>query len=82
VGILGFAQDPQELLEYLQPYFAEATLHLELQDPDPNLAAHSLFASLRRLDEGSATLLVAEPPPSLQGLGHAIMDRLRRASTL
>ncbi|MGQ9836555.1 MAG: L-threonylcarbamoyladenylate synthase [Cyanobacteriota bacterium] len=81
VGILGFARDPQELLEHLQPYFAEVTLQLELLDPDPNRAAPALFACLRRLDEGSATLLLAEPPPLLQGLGHAMMDRLQRAST-
>ncbi|MCF2971440.1 threonylcarbamoyl-AMP synthase [Synechococcus sp. Nb3U1] len=81
VGILGFARDPEKLLERLQPHFAEAILHLELLDPDPSLAAPSLFDRLRHLDEGSATLLLAEPPPLRQGLGHAIMDRLRRAST-
>ncbi|MEN9202800.1 MAG: L-threonylcarbamoyladenylate synthase [Thermostichus sp. DG_1_6_bins_120] len=80
VGILGFSREPEKLLQHLQPHFPAATLHLEVLDPDPSLAASSLFASLRRLDEGAATLLLAEPPPLQQGLGHAMMDRLQRAS--
>lgn len=44
-------------------------------------AARGLFATLRRLDRGEAPLLVAEPCPSARGLGHAIADRLRRASS-
>lgn len=43
-------------------------------------AARGLFAALRRLDQGGAPRLIAEPCPSVQGLGHAITDRLRRAA--
>jgi L-threonylcarbamoyladenylate synthase len=42
-------------------------------------AAANLFRSLRELDALDVDLIVAEPVPD-QGLGAAIMDRLRRAS--
>ncbi|HZS39533.1 MAG TPA: L-threonylcarbamoyladenylate synthase [Polyangia bacterium] len=43
-------------------------------------AARNLFAGLRALDESAASLLFAEPCTVERGLGHAIRDRLRRAS--
>jgi len=43
-------------------------------------AAANLFAAIRRLDALNLDLIVAEPIPEI-GLGRAIMDRLRRAST-
>ncbi len=43
-------------------------------------AAATLFAKLRRLDAAGLDLIVAEPVPE-QGLGLAIMDRLRKAAT-
>ncbi|QDU72752.1 L-threonylcarbamoyladenylate synthase [Mucisphaera calidilacus] len=42
--------------------------------------AAGLFAALRRLDEGSAGLIVAEHPIKASGLGPAIRDRLARGS--
>ncbi len=42
-------------------------------------AATRLFAALRRLDEAGLDLIVAEAVPE-EGLGRAIMDRLRRAA--
>ncbi len=42
-------------------------------------AAATLFAKLRRLDESGAGMIVAEPVPE-EGLGIAIMDRLRKAA--
>ena len=42
-------------------------------------AAARLFAALRRLDEAGLDLIVAEPVPE-EGLGRAIMERLRRAA--
>ncbi|MFN3996905.1 Sua5 family C-terminal domain-containing protein [Algoriphagus sp.] len=42
-------------------------------------AAKNLFSSMRMLDEGSSTLILAELLPE-EGLGRAINDRLRRAS--
>jgi L-threonylcarbamoyladenylate synthase len=43
-------------------------------------AAANLFAAIRRLDVLNLDLIVAESIPEI-GLGRAIMDRLRRAST-
>ena len=50
--------------------------------PDGDLAtvARALFASLRALDASPAQLLLAEPCAIDRGLGHAIADRLTRAS--
>ena len=42
-------------------------------------AAANLFAALRRLDEAGLDLVLAEPCPE-DGLGRAIMDRLRRCA--
>jgi L-threonylcarbamoyladenylate synthase len=41
-------------------------------------AAETLFAKMRRLDDGGFSTILAEPVPEF-GLGHAIMDRLRKA---
>ena len=53
----------------------------EILSPDGDLreAASRLYGALRRLDDGPATVLYAEKIPE-EGLGVAIMDRLRRAS--
>ena len=48
-------------------------------DGSPETGAARLFAALRRLDASGLDLIVAEPCAE-SGLGHAIMDRLRRAS--
>ena len=42
-------------------------------------AAANLFAAMRRLDAMKLDYIVARPFPEV-GLGHAIMDRLRRAA--
>jgi L-threonylcarbamoyladenylate synthase len=47
---------------------------------DMGEAARRFFAELRFLDSTDALALYAEPAPSEEGLGHAIADRLRRAS--
>jgi L-threonylcarbamoyladenylate synthase len=44
-------------------------------------AARNLFHSLRELDQSDASVLVSEPCLDLTGLGYAIGDRLRRASS-
>jgi L-threonylcarbamoyladenylate synthase len=53
----------------------------EVLAPDGSLAtaAARLFAALRRLDTCGLDLILAEPCEET-GLGHAIMDRLRRAA--
>jgi L-threonylcarbamoyladenylate synthase len=43
-------------------------------------AAHQLFALLRELDQSDATEIYVEPVPE-EGIGKAIMNRLRRASS-
>ena len=54
---------------------------VEVLAPDGLLAtaAANLFAALRRLDAAGLDLILAEPCPE-DGLGHAIMDRLRRCA--
>jgi L-threonylcarbamoyladenylate synthase len=54
---------------------------VEVLAPDDSAAtaAAGLFAALRRLDGAGLDLILAEPCDEA-GLGHAIMDRLRRAA--
>lgn len=49
--------------------------------PERNLyeAAKNLFSAMRKLDEGSSTVILAELLPE-EGLGRAINDRLKRAA--
>jgi L-threonylcarbamoyladenylate synthase len=70
VGLLAFGGTPA-------PGFAA----VEVLAPDgkPATAAANLFAALRRLDARGLDLLLAEPC-SEEGLGSAIMDRLRRCA--
>lgn len=44
-----------------------------------DVEAHNLYASLRRADEEGAAVVVA-PLPAEEGLGRAVVDRLRRAA--
>jgi L-threonylcarbamoyladenylate synthase len=70
VGLLAFAGPP-----------ASGFAAVEVLAPDgrPATAAANLFAALRRLDARGLDLLMAEPC-SEEGLGSAIMDRLRRCA--
>jgi L-threonylcarbamoyladenylate synthase len=70
VGLLAYAGRP-----------AEGFAAVEVLAPDgrPATAAANLFAALRRLDACGLDLLLAEPC-SEEGLGSAIMDRLRRCA--
>ena len=54
---------------------------MEVLSPDgaKGTAAARLFAALRRLDAAGLDRILAEPCDEA-GLGHAIMDRLRRAA--
>ena len=56
-----------------------AVVEVLAPDASPATAAANLFAALRRLDASGLDLILAEPCDET-GLGHAIMDRLRRAS--
>ena len=55
---------------------------VEILSPTGDLkeAAANLYGALRRLDESDVTSLLVEPVTE-QGIGCAIMDRLRRAVT-
>ena len=50
------------------------------RDGDLHEAARNLFSSMRELDASGAQVLLAEPCAVDHGLGHAIADRLTRAS--
>ena len=70
VGLLAWSGEPPPgyaAVEVLSPDGAKAT------------AAARLFAALRRLDAAGLDRILAEPCDEA-GLGHAIMDRLRRAA--
>jgi L-threonylcarbamoyladenylate synthase len=63
-------------------FFPEVTPENQLSiSPNRNLheAAKNLFAAMRKLDEGSASVILAELMPE-EGLGRAINDRLKRAA--
>jgi L-threonylcarbamoyladenylate synthase len=70
------------LLAFQEPKSSVKFRHVEIlsKKGDIREAAANLFAAIRRLDELSLDLILAEPIPEV-GLGRAIMDRLRRAST-
>ena len=65
------------------PTHAPGFAAVEVLAPDGAIetAAARLFAALRRLDAMGLDRILAEPCAET-GLGHAIMDRLRRASSL
>jgi L-threonylcarbamoyladenylate synthase len=69
------------LLAWVPPKEAERYAAVEVLSPSGDLreAAANLFAALHRLDSLLLERLVAHPVPE-QGLGIAIMDRLRRCS--
>ena len=52
---------------------------LVLHDPDPVAYARTLYDRLRAADDAGIEVVVAVLPPA-EGLGHAIRDRLSRAS--
>jgi L-threonylcarbamoyladenylate synthase len=70
-GLLAFQAAPAD----------SAFAHVEVLAPTGDLreAAATLFAKLRRLDEAGLDIICAESVPE-QGLGVAIMDRLRKAA--
>jgi L-threonylcarbamoyladenylate synthase len=70
VGLLAFAGSPA---------LGFAAVEVLAPDGKPATAAANLFAALRRLDARGLDLLLAEPC-SEEGLGSAIMDRLRRCA--
>jgi L-threonylcarbamoyladenylate synthase len=72
IGFLAF-QEPKNYLKI-------RSIEILSKKGDIREAAANLFAAIRRLDALDLDLILAEPIPEV-GLGRAIMDRLRRAST-
>jgi L-threonylcarbamoyladenylate synthase len=72
IGLLAF----QETKHHLRFHSVEVLS----RKGDLREAAANLFAAIRRMDALDLDLILAEPIPEV-GLGRAIMDRLRRAST-
>jgi L-threonylcarbamoyladenylate synthase len=71
VGLLAFAEAPAGA--------TYAAVEILAPDRKGTTAAANLFAALRRLDALGLDLLLAEPCPE-EGIGRAIMDRLRRCA--
>ncbi len=72
VGLLAF-QEPKRHLKF-------HSVEVLSKKGDMREAAANLFSAIRRLDALDLDLIVAEPFPEI-GLGRAIMDRLRRATS-
>ncbi len=70
VGLLAWSTAPSE---------GYASVEVLSPDGSKEAAAARLFAALRRLDAAGLDLILVEPCDEA-GLGHAIMDRLRRAA--
>ncbi len=70
------------LLAFCNPGPLTRFLHVEVLSERGDLreAAANLFSALKRLDRLNLDLIIAEPVPEV-GLGRAIMDRLRRATS-
>jgi L-threonylcarbamoyladenylate synthase len=81
LGLLMMSGEPKDAQERL-----ETLLHCKVTarslsiKGDLQEAARNLFQLLRELDLCDATCLISEPCLSEVGLGHAIADRLKRAS--
>lgn len=76
----GFEGKRMGLLAWRMPAYPQrfAAIEFLAQSGDLREAAATLFAKMRHLDEANLDLILAEPVPE-EGLGIAIMDRLRRA---
>ena len=59
---------------------AQVIASISLSDGDRAEAAHGLFAALRSLDAAGADRILVEVPAWDSGIGHAIVDRLTRAT--
>jgi L-threonylcarbamoyladenylate synthase len=81
-GVLLLGGNPLEAQARLEKLLKKRILVVSLS-PSGDLAqaAAALFSSLRLLDRSTCDALYAEPCTSQRGLGYAISDRLKRAST-
>lgn len=82
-GFLAFQGTPREASERFTARYGVAPREVRiLSEKGSTLeAARNLFTMLRQLDDSAADFLISEECDSdLDGLGHAIRDRLKRAS--
>lgn len=73
IGLMAFHTSVKEILGEF------TSVELLSASGDLKEAAANFYGALRRLDESDVDLILAEPVPE-EGIGVAIMDRLRRAS--
>ena len=71
---------PDLLIVLEQAFRKKLAVRVFSQNGDLDTIAHSLFRTLREADLSPSEVLLVEPPPKLDGFGHAIYDRLYRAS--
>lgn len=82
IGVLLYSGDESAAANALQALLRRRVIARSLsQKGDVTEAARLLFAKLRALDNSPAELLYCEPCTDESGLGYAIADRLRRASS-
>lgn len=81
VGLLILSGDPDDAAHYFSSLIGCPVIARSLS-PSGNLtqAAQNLFSELRSLDQSSVQVIFSEPCLQKEGLGHAIADRLQRAS--
>ena len=82
IGLLIMGGDPEDAAAKLKRLTGvkKVTARSLSLSGDIAEAGRNLFASLRFLDESGALIIFSEPCSATHGLGHAIADRLRRAS--
>lgn len=84
VGLLVMSGDVEKPAQHLSQLLGCPVIARTLsKSGDLGEAARSLFAELRFLDQSQTDVIFAEPCndyEAMQGLGHAIADRLKRAS--
>lgn len=81
IGLLIQKGDPKRAKDHLETLVHAPVICYSLSPSgDLSEAAHLLFSQMRKLDSAPVSFIWAEPCFISQGLGHAIQDRLKRAS--
>lgn len=81
ISLMSFSRGARDRLAMAaNGYSVLATKVLSERD-DASEVAQNMFSALRALDENASEAIVCEMPTKINGLWHAISDRLKRAST-